>query len=58
MGVSDRRHAPGKGLPEPSGLEAGCASELVWTQKLEEKSFSSAGDRSPVVQPVVSHYTD
>jgi hypothetical protein len=37
---------------------AGWASELVWTQTLEEKSSASAGDRTPVVQSVVRHYTD
>jgi len=30
--------------------EAGWASELVWTQRLEEISFASAGDRPLVVQ--------
>jgi hypothetical protein len=34
------------------------ASELVWTQRLEEKLFASARDRTPVVQSVVCHYTD
>jgi hypothetical protein len=38
--------------------EAGRFSELVWTQKLEEKSFPSARDRTPVVQSVVGHYAD
>jgi hypothetical protein len=32
--------APGKGPPVPVGQEAGWAPELVWTQRLEEKSFS------------------
>jgi hypothetical protein len=36
------------------GKEAGWASVLVWTQRLEEKSFASGGDRNPVV-PVRSH---
>jgi hypothetical protein len=26
-------------------------------QGLEEKSFAPAGDRTPIVQPVVRHYT-
>jgi hypothetical protein len=30
---------------------------LVWTQRLEERIFASAGDRSPLVQSVVRHYT-
>jgi hypothetical protein len=37
---------PGKGLPLPVVKEAGRVSEPVWTQKLEEKSFVSAGDRT------------
>jgi hypothetical protein len=36
----------GKGSPVPIAQEAGWASELVWTQRLEEKSFASAGDGS------------
>jgi hypothetical protein len=64
MGVSGQLHAPaallppGKGPPVPIVQEAGWAPELVWTQRLEEKSFASAGDPDrPVVQPVVRHYT-
>jgi hypothetical protein len=54
------RFIPGKGPPVPTGQEAGWASDMVWTQKLEEKSFASAGiePRSPVVQSVARHYTD
>jgi hypothetical protein len=48
----------GKGPRVPMGQEAGWASELVWTQWLEEKSFACAGDRTPAVQSVVRHYTD
>jgi hypothetical protein len=55
------RFAPGKEPPVPVVQEAGWASEPVWTQRLEEKSFricrGSNTDR-PVVQPVVRHYTD
>jgi hypothetical protein len=43
----------GNGSTVPTGEEAGWASELVWTQRLEEKSFASARDRNPVVQYVV-----
>jgi hypothetical protein len=43
--------------PVPIGHEAGWAPEPVWTQRLEEKSSASIGDRTPVVQLVVSHYT-
>jgi hypothetical protein len=50
---------PGRSLPPVSiGQEAGWAPEPVWTQRLEEKSSASVGDRTPVVQSVVSHYTD
>jgi hypothetical protein len=31
------------------------ASELICTQRLEEKPFACAGDRTPVVQSVVRH---
>jgi hypothetical protein len=52
---------PGRSLPAgekkpvPIGQEAGWASELVWTQRLEEKSFASVGNRTPVTQSVVTH---
>jgi hypothetical protein len=55
---------PGRALPPgkehlvPIGQEAGWAPEPVWTQKLEEKSSASVGDRTPVVQSVVGHYTE
>jgi hypothetical protein len=49
---------PGKGPPVPIGQEAGWAPEPVWTQRLEEKSFASAGDRIPVVQSAVRHCTE
>jgi hypothetical protein len=59
MGVSGQRHAPaalyprGKDPPVPIGEEAVWAPEPVWTQRLEEKSSVSVGDRTPIVQPVV-----
>jgi hypothetical protein len=55
LGVSGQRHAPaallslGKGPPVPIGEEAGCAPEPVWTQRLEEKFFAPAGNRTPIV---------
>jgi hypothetical protein len=49
---------PGKGLPVNIGQEAGWGPEPVWTQGLEEISSASVGDRTPVVQSVVRHYTD
>jgi hypothetical protein len=48
---------PRKGPPVPIVQEAGWAPEPVLTQRIEEKSFAPAGDRTPVVQPVVRHYT-
>jgi hypothetical protein len=56
MGVSGQHHAPaalllpGKEPPVPIGQEAGWATEAVWTQRLEERSSASVGDRTPVVQ--------
>jgi hypothetical protein len=49
---------PGNGPQVPIGQEAGWAPELVWTQRIEETSSASVGDRTPVVQSVVRHYTD
>jgi hypothetical protein len=64
MGVNGQHHAPaalyppGKEPPVPIGQEAGWAPEPAWTHRLEEKSSASVGDRTPVIQSVVSHYTD
>jgi hypothetical protein len=44
------RFAPGKGPPVPIVQEAGWAPEPVWTQRLEEKSFATAGDRTPITR--------
>jgi hypothetical protein len=55
---SGRALPPGKVPPVLIGQEAGWAPEPVWTQRLEEKSSASVGDRTPVVQSVASHYTD
>jgi hypothetical protein len=41
---------PGKGPPVPIGQEAGWAPEPVWTQRLEEKSFTSTGDRTSIAR--------
>jgi hypothetical protein len=60
-GMSDQRRpcfSPGKAPPVPIGLEAGWAPEPVWTQRLEEQFFASAGDRTPFVQALVRHFTD
>jgi hypothetical protein len=56
MGVSGHRYAPaallppGKGPPVPIVQEAGWAPEPVWTQRLEEKSFAPARDRTPIAR--------
>jgi hypothetical protein len=49
---------PGKEPPVPTVQEAGWVPEPVWTQRLEEKSSASVGDRTPAVQSVVRHCTD
>jgi hypothetical protein len=41
---------PEKGPPVPIVQEAGWAPEPVWTQKLEEKSFAPAGNRTPIAR--------
>jgi hypothetical protein len=63
MGVSGQRHAsaalcPGERSTVPIVQEAGWAPEPVWTQRLQEKSFAPAGDRTPIARSVVRHYTD
>jgi hypothetical protein len=51
MGVSGHRHARAALLPPvPIVQEAGWAPEPVWTQRLEEKSFVPAGDRTPIAR--------
>jgi hypothetical protein len=64
MVVSGQCHAPAALYPRemtpppvPIGQEAEWASELVRTQRLEEKSFASAGDRIPEVQFLVRQCT-
>jgi hypothetical protein len=41
---------PGKGSPVPIVQEAGWAPEPVWTQRLEEKSFAPAGERTSIAR--------
>jgi hypothetical protein len=47
---SGRALAPRKEPPVPIVQEAGWAPEPVWTQRLEETSFASAGDRTPIAR--------
>jgi hypothetical protein len=49
---------PGKEPPVPIVHEVGWAPESVWTQRLEGKSSVSVGDRTPVIQSVVGHFSD
>jgi hypothetical protein len=48
--VPDCALPPGKGPLVPIVQEAGWAPEPVWTQRLEEKSFAPAGDRTLITQ--------
>jgi hypothetical protein len=50
------RFASWKELSVYIGKEVGWASELVWTQRLEVKSFVFAGYRTLVVQSIVTLY--
>jgi hypothetical protein len=53
VSVTHRPHlTPGERTPVPIVQEAGWAPEPVWTQRLEEKSFASVGDRTSVIQCV------
>jgi hypothetical protein len=61
MEVSGQRHAPAapRGRPPVTTVqEAEWASELVWTQRLEENSFAPDGIEPRFVQSVVRHCTD
>jgi hypothetical protein len=49
--------APGKGSPVLIVQEAGWAPDPVWTQRLEETSLASAGDRTSIA-PSSNPYPD
>jgi hypothetical protein len=50
-GVSGQCHAPAALLPPvPIVQEAGWTPEPVWTQRLQEKSFAPAGNRTPIAR--------
>jgi hypothetical protein len=63
MGVNGQHHAPaalyprGKDPRYPLDRTLG-GPQPVWPQRLDENSSVSVGDRTPVVQSVVRHYTD
>jgi hypothetical protein len=48
---------PGKGTLVPIVQDAGLAPEPVWTQRLEEKFYAFAGDRTPIARSS-SPYSD
>jgi hypothetical protein len=50
------RFNAGNWPPVPIVQEAGWASEPVWTQILEEKSFAPDGDQIPAAANTVSGY--
>jgi hypothetical protein len=52
-----RELPPGKGPPAPNVQEAGWAPEPVWSQRLEEISLASAGDRTSVSRSPVRSQT-
>jgi hypothetical protein len=58
---SESRHGralpPEKETPVTTGQRTGWDPEPFWTQKLEEKYFVTARDRTPA-KFVVRHYTD
>jgi hypothetical protein len=62
MEVSGQHHAPAALYPRERApgthWTGGWVGLRAETQRLEEKSSASVGDRTPVVQSVVSHYTD
>jgi hypothetical protein len=58
--VRDQHHAPAALYPQGKDPRYPLYSRLggpVWTQKLKEKSSDPVWDRTPIVQPVVRHYT-
>jgi anti-sigma factor RsiW len=60
-GMSGQRHAPAalypwEWTPGAHWIGGWVGPRVVSTQRLEEKSFASAMDGSPVVQSVVRHY--
>jgi hypothetical protein len=59
MGVSGQRHALATFYPwGRKDLRYPWDRRLGAPQKLEEKSFASAGDRTWITQSIARHYTD
>jgi hypothetical protein len=63
-GVSGQRHAPaalypwGKDPQYPFDRRLGGPQSWSGSRGYRKKSFASAGDRTPIAQSVVRHYTD
>jgi hypothetical protein len=59
MRVSGQRHALAALYPRyPLDRRLGGPQNRSGRRGLEEKSFAPVEDRTPIVQPVVRHYTD
>jgi hypothetical protein len=58
MEVSGQHHAPAALYPRGKDPQYPLDRRLGGPQRPEEKSSASVGDRTPVVQSAVSHFTD
>jgi hypothetical protein len=56
--VSGQRHAPAALYPRTKDPRYSLDKRLSGPQRLEEQFFTSAGDRTPVVQSVARQYID
>jgi hypothetical protein len=61
--IRPRQHAPdaltpGEEPPLPTGYEVGWTPEPVWTRCRRGKFPAPVGNRTPIIQPVASRYTD
>jgi hypothetical protein len=58
MGVSGQRHAPAELYPRGKDPRYPLYRKLGGPQSRSGRScYASVGDRTPIVQPVVRHYT-
>jgi hypothetical protein len=61
MGVSGQHHTPAALYPQERTRSVNCTGGWVGPRAgldTEARAFASVGDRTPVVQYVVRHYTD